>query len=137
VGKIRNLLASEHHPPMRRDLPGRSIGVFVSGHTHAPALSELRRENGDAAIVVNSGCWLRQLRPVPAHFGGPPVYVSEFVQTHARIHLEGSEVVAELWEHPKPAPRRLRTTERLAVLGRLPRQPAANAKPRVSKSERL
>ena len=43
--------------------------------------------------------------------GGPAVYVSEFVQTHARIHLEGAEIRAELWEHPKPAPRRLRTVE--------------------------
>lgn len=58
--------------------------------------------------------------------------VSGFVQTHARVYLEDSEVVAELWERPRPAPRRLRAAERLAVLGRLPAQPAADAPPRVS-----
>ncbi len=73
-----------------------------------------------------------QLRPVPARFGGPPVYVSEFVQAHARVYLDGAEIRAELWEHPKPAPRRLRAAERLAVLGRLPAQPAADAKPSVA-----
>lgn len=70
MDEIRSILASEHHPPMRRDLPGHRIGAFVSGHTHIPALSEIQHKNGDAAIIVNSGCWLRQLQPVPAHFGG-------------------------------------------------------------------
>ena len=69
--KIGVLLESGDHPPQRRDLAGRDIDVFVSGHTHAPALSGVPRE----AVVVNSGCWLRQLRPVPARYSGPPVYV--------------------------------------------------------------
>ena len=132
AGRIEALLLSDEGPPQRRDLPGRDIDVFVSGHSHAPALSRLPRDQGEVVVVVNSGCWLRQLRPVPARFGGPPVYVSGFVQTHARVYLEGSEVVAELWERPKPAPRRLRVAERLAILGRLPAQPAADANPRVS-----
>ena len=80
-------------------------------------------------MVVNSGCWLMQLRPVPARFGGPPVHVPGFVQTHARVYPEGSEVVAELRGRPKPAPRRLRVAERLAVLGRPPARPAADANP--------
>jgi UDP-2,3-diacylglucosamine pyrophosphatase LpxH len=131
AGRIEALLKSHDHPPQRRDLQGRDIDVFVSGHTHVPALSRVPRNSGESVIMVNSGCWLRQLRPVPARFGGPPVYVSEFVQTHARVYLEGAEVQVELWEHPKPAPRRLRAVERLAVLGRLPAQPTADAKPRV------
>lgn len=55
-----------------------------------------------------------------------------FVQTHARVYLEDTRVRAELWDNPKPAPRRLRAAERLAVLGRLPAQPAPAALPRVS-----
>lgn len=132
AGGIEALLLSHDRPPQRRALPGREIDVFVSGHTHAPALSRVSRGTGGSAVVVNSGCWLRQLGPVPARLGGPPVYVPEFVQTHARVYSEGPEVVAELWEHPRPAPRRLRTVERLAVVGRLPDQPPAGMKPRVS-----
>ena len=62
-----------------------------------------RRENGAAASIVNSGCWLRQLQPIQAHFRGPPVFVSKFVQTHVRIFLGDYGVRVELWEHPKPA----------------------------------
>ena len=130
VEEIRELLKADARPPMSRDVRGREIDVFVSGHTHAPSLSRPAREG--EAMIVNSGCWLRQLRPVPAYFGGPPVFVSRFVQTHVRIYLRESVVHVELWEHPKPAPLRLRTAERLAVLGRLPAQPAAGAEPRVS-----
>ena len=132
AGRIRALLRSEDRPPQGRGLRGREIAVFVSGHTHAPALSRVPRDDGEGAVVVNSGCWLRQLRPVPARFGGPPVYAAGFVQTHARVYLEDGRVHAELWEHPRPAPRRLRAAERLAVLGRLPAQPAPDAGPRVS-----
>lgn len=129
---IRDFLQTDANPPMRRDICGREIDVFVSGHTHAPSLSHLARETGDGAVIINSGCWLRQLRPVPAHLGGPPVFVPRFVQTHARVYLGDSEVRAELWEHPKPALQRLRTAERLAVLGRLSSQPATDTKPEVS-----
>jgi len=121
---------------MRRDIRGREIAVFVSGHTHAPSLSRLSRETDDA-VIVNSGCWLRQLRPVPAHFGGPPVFVSDFVQTHVRVSHDESGILVELWEHPKPTPRRLRTTEQLAVLGRLPARPVTSTKPRILMSGRL
>ena len=137
VAEIRDLLNTDEHPPMRRDIRGREIDVFVSGHTHAPALSRLERGNEDEAVIVNSGCWLRQLHPVPAHFGGPPVFVSKFVQTHVRVYLDDSEVHVELWEHPKPARSRLRATERLAVLGRLPAQPAADTKPWISARDLL
>ena len=129
---IRDFLQTDANPPMRRDICGREMDVFVSGHTHAPSLSHLARETGDGAVIINFGCWLRQLRPVPAHLGGPPVFVPRFLQTHARVYLGDSEVRAELWEHPKPALQRLRTAERLAVLGRLSSQPARDTKPEVS-----
>ena len=135
--EIRGLLTTDRLPPMDRNLPGREIDVFVSGHTHAPSLSEIRCENGDAAIIVNSGCWLRQLQPIQAHFGGPPVFVSNFVQTHVRIFLGDCGVRVELWEHSKPARVRLRTAERIAILGRLPAQPAEDTKPRARASREL
>jgi hypothetical protein len=122
---------------MDRDLLGRQIDVFVSGHTHAPALSEIRRENGDVAIIVNSGCWLRQLQPIQAHFRGPPVFVSKFVQTHVRVFLRDSAIRVVLWEHLKPARVRLRAAERIWILGRLPAQPADDAEPRVQASRIL
>ncbi|MDQ3710521.1 MAG: hypothetical protein M3387_14695, partial [Actinomycetota bacterium] len=137
VVEARNLLQTDAHPPMRRDMRGREIDVFVSGHTHAPSLSEVRRDNADAAIVVNSGCWLRQLQPIPAHFGGPPVFASRFVQTHVRVFLGNPGVRVELWEHPKPARVSLRAAERIAILGRLPAQPAEDARPRVRTSGEL
>ena len=133
---IRNLLASERHPPMGA-VRGCEIDVFVSGHTHLPDLSRLPRETGDDAVILNSGCWLRQLQPVKARLRGPPVFVSRFVLTHARVYLDDSGLRAELWEHPKPAPERLRATERLALLGRLPAQPAAHSEPRISASANL
>jgi hypothetical protein len=60
--------------------------VFVSGHTHAPSSARLQRDNGTTVAVVNTGCWLRQLQPVPARFGAPDVFVPMFVQTHVRVH---------------------------------------------------
>lgn len=88
-------------------------------------------------MVVNSGCWLRQLRPVPARFGGPPVFVPEFVLTHARVYLADSGVNVELWEHPKPAPQELRAAERLAILGRLPARPVRSSASRVVRAQEL
>jgi UDP-2,3-diacylglucosamine pyrophosphatase LpxH len=134
---IRDLLATDRRPPMDQDLAGREIDVFVSGHTHAPSLSEIRRENGEAAIIVNSGCWLRQLQPIKAHFRGPPVFVSRFVQTHVRVFLNDTVVRVELWEHPKPSRVRLRGVERIWILGRLPAQPAEDAEPRIRASGEL
>ena len=135
--EIQDLLTTDRRPPMNADLPGREIDVFVSGHTHAPSLSEIRCENGEAVIIVNSGCWLRQLQPVQAHFRGPPVFVSKFVQTHVRVFLSSSSFCVELWEHPKPARVRLRAAERIAILGRLPAQPAEDAHARVQASGEL
>jgi UDP-2,3-diacylglucosamine pyrophosphatase LpxH len=134
--EIRDLLTTDRRPPMNADLPGREIDVFVSGHTHAPSLSEIRREKDDA-VVVNSGCWLRQLQPIKAHFSGPPVFVPKFVQTHVRVSLSDSSVRVELWEHPKPARVRLRVAERIAILSRLPAQPSEDAEPRIRVSREL
>lgn len=131
---IEHFLRTDASPPMHRDLPGNRIHIFVSGHTHAPSLSTLPRDGGgagDDVVIVNSGCWLRQMRPVPAHFGGPPVFISRFVQTHVRIGIDQGEVRVELREHPKPATQHLLPAERLAIAGRLPAQPAASAQPRV------
>ncbi len=137
VGAIERLLASDDSPPMRDRLPGRTISVFISGHTHAPALSILPGGQETETVIVNSGCWLRQLRPVAAHLGGPPVFTSRFVQTHVRISLDANAIHVDLWEHPKPAPQRPRPAERLAIAGRLPEQPDHGAPPRIVGSRDL
>jgi UDP-2,3-diacylglucosamine pyrophosphatase LpxH len=130
AGLIRSRLEAGEPPPLADPLTGE-IAVFVSGHTHAPALTRLGGPGGRQGAIVNSGCWLRQLQPVPAHLGAPPVYVSRFVQTHVRIYSNSGAIQVELWEHPRPAKRRLRVAEWLAVVGRLPAEPDRDASPRV------
>jgi UDP-2,3-diacylglucosamine pyrophosphatase LpxH len=120
--RIRNALSSHEPPPMSRGSTDE-IKVFVSGHTHAPALTTLERSDGSRAAIVNSGCRLRQLHPVPARLGLPPVFVSRFVQTHVRVRRAGAETHVELWEHPRPSQQRTRSIERLAIPGRLPAEP--------------
>jgi UDP-2,3-diacylglucosamine pyrophosphatase LpxH len=83
--KIRTILNGEKGPPMNPSLDPTTVDVFVSGHTHLPALSEAERPDGTRAVMVNSGCFLRQLQPVSPHLKGPPVFVSKFVLTHVRV----------------------------------------------------
>jgi predicted phosphodiesterase len=52
------LLDSDGPMPVNVGLTGRAVSIFVSGHTHAPSLTELARDGADDAVVVNSGCWL-------------------------------------------------------------------------------
>ena len=82
---IRELLEDDRAPPMAGSASPMEIAVFVSGHTHAPAMSELARADGRRTVIVNTGCWLRQLQPVEARLGGPPVFVPTFVHTHVRV----------------------------------------------------
>jgi Calcineurin-like phosphoesterase len=128
--RIRSTLEKGEPPPLSDGVRGE-IAVFVSGHTHAPALAQFRGVGGSRGAVANSGCWLRQLQAVPAHLGAPPVFVSRFEQTHVRVYRSGGETHVELWEHPRPSKQRTRMVERLAILGRLPAEPAAGASPQV------
>ena len=128
---IRQLLEHDRPPPMAGTVSLLEIAVFVAGHTHAPALSKLRRTDGRETVIVNTGCWLRQLRPVEARLGTPPVFVPVFVHTHIRVRSGQAGVEVELWEHPKPAERPLPWIERAAIAGRMPRQPPATAEPRL------
>ncbi|MBO0702116.1 MAG: metallophosphoesterase, partial [Candidatus Dormibacteraeota bacterium] len=127
---IRQLLEHDRPPPMAGTVSPMDIAVFVSAHTHDPALSTLRRSDGRETVIVNTGCWLRQLKPVDAWLGARPVFVPSFVQTHVRVQSSRAGVVAELWEHPKPAERALPWIERLAIAGRMPSQPH-DAEPRL------
>jgi hypothetical protein len=127
---IRSRLEMGEPPPLSGAFTSE-IAVFVSGHTHAPSLTTFERPRGDRGAQVNSGCWLRQLQPIPGRFGTPPVFVSRFVQTHVRVYRAAGAIQVELWEHPRPAPRQLRVVERLAVFGRLPAEPEYGASPRV------
>jgi UDP-2,3-diacylglucosamine pyrophosphatase LpxH len=126
---IRSRLEAGEPPPLSGALTSE-IAVFVSGHTHAPALRHFDGPRGDRGAVVNSGCWLRQLQPVPGRLGAPPVFVSRFVQTHVRVYRDEGAIQVELWEHPRQSPRRLRLVERLAVVDRVPAEPDENA-PRI------
>src|SRR3712207_9120603 len=77
------------------------------------------------SVMVNSGCFLRQLQPVTPHLKGPPVFVSKFVLTHVRVYVQAGQLRVELWEQPKPAGQHLTRTERLLSWGRRPFQPPA------------
>ncbi len=134
---IRALLDSDRPMPMSGGLTGCEIDVFVSGHTHAPSLEAVVRRDGTRTIMVNSGCWLRQLRPAPAHAKAPPVFISTFVLTHVRIYVSDATLNVELWDCPKPATTPLSRVERLALLHRLPPQPPAGAEPAILFSAQL
>ena len=127
--KVRGILLGTS-PPMDPSVRGDDVDVFVSGHTHLPSLDVVERTDGRHAVAVNSGCFLRQLQPVPARFGGPPVFVSRFVLTHVRVYADGEEVRVELWDQPKPAAGRLLLVERLLSWGRRPVQPPVGAEAR-------
>jgi hypothetical protein len=116
---------------MNPSLDPTTVDVFVSGHTHLPSLTEARRSDGRRAVMVNSGCFLRQLQPVSPHLKGPPVFVSKFVLTHVRVIAQEGGLRVELWEQPKPATQRLSRLERLLSWGRRPQGPRPGAKPRV------
>ncbi len=132
--KLRAILKGEAHPPMDPDLDPTTIDVFVSGHTHLPSLEEVERRAGRRAVMVNSGCFLRQLQPVSPRLKGPPVFVSKFVLTHVRVFAQGAQLRVELWEQPKPAKQRLTRIERLLSWGRRPQGPPPGAEPRVRAS---
>jgi Calcineurin-like phosphoesterase len=131
VSEIRAHLEAGRRPPLAGELPG-TIAVFVSGHTHAPSLTGFEAGDGSRGVLVNSGCWLRQLQPVPARLGAPQVFVGRFVQTHVRVYRSADGVQVELWERPRPAPERPPLAERVAIAGRASAEPEANRSPRVS-----
>ena len=105
--------------------------IFVSGHTHLPSLAATERPDGLKAVLVNSGCFLRQLQPITPRLKGPPIFVSKFVLTHVRVFAREGKLRVELWEQPKPAGQTLTRIERLVSIGRRPPQPPAGAKPRL------
>jgi UDP-2,3-diacylglucosamine pyrophosphatase LpxH len=128
---IRQLLEQDRPPPMAGTTARLELAVFVSGHTHAPAISTLVRADGRATVIVNTGCWLRQLQPVDALLGAPPVFVPAFVQSHVRVRSSPEGVTVELWDQPKPTGRRLPWIERAAIAGRMPPQAPPAAGPRL------
>jgi UDP-2,3-diacylglucosamine pyrophosphatase LpxH len=132
--KIRAILRDESRPPMNPSLDPTMIDVFVSGHTHLPSLTTVERADGRRAVMVNSGCFLRQLQPVSPHLKGPPVFVSKFVLTHVRVFVREGALRVELWEQPKPARQSLTRIERLLSWRRRPQGPPPDSKPRVRAS---
>ncbi|MBA2346194.1 MAG: metallophosphoesterase [Rubrobacter sp.] len=129
--KIRSILNGQARLPMAPDLDPTTIDVFVSGHTHLPSLETVENGSGRATVMVNSGCWLRQLQPVSPRLKGPPIFVSKFVLTYVVVSAGDAGLGVELWEYPKPAGQRLSRVERLISWGRIPDQPSQGSKPRV------
>jgi hypothetical protein len=136
VHKVKEIVKGHRKPPMNPSLDPTTIDVFVSGHTHLPSFSKLDREGGKPCVLVNSGCFLRQLQPVTPHLKGPPVFVSKFVLTHVRVFVEDEDLRVELWERPKPAHQNLTRLERLLSWGRRP-GPPSDSKPRTRDSATL
>ena len=130
-GLIKDMLRGDTGPPMAPSIDPKTIDVFVSGHTHIPSLTEMERRDGRRAVIVNSGCFLRQLNPISPRLKGPPVFVSRFVLTHARVYVRDGSLHVELREHPKCARQRLSRIERLLSWGRKPPEPPSDAGPRV------
>jgi UDP-2,3-diacylglucosamine pyrophosphatase LpxH len=135
--KVRAVLREETTPPMLPSVHPEEIDVFVSGHTHLPSLDEVEKPDGGHAVMVNSGCWLRQLQPVSPRIKGPPIFMSRFVLTHVRVYIQGSSLRVELWEQPKPAEQQLTRIESLLSLGRRPPQPPADSKPHLRAASTL
>lgn len=131
---IKQILRGDTGPPMDPSIDPTTIDVFISGHTHVPSLSEMERPDGRRTVVVNSGTFLRQLNPILPRLKGPPVFISKFVLTHARVYVRDGSLHVELWEHPKRARQRLSRIERLLSWGRRPPQPPPHASPRVRAS---
>ena len=115
--KVRKIVLGEEPPPMGQPEMAGEMDVFVSGHTHLPSLDEVQKPDGNKAVMVNSGCWLRQLQPGPARFKGPPIFLSRFVLTHVRVFVRDGALRVELWESPKPAVQSLTRTERFLSRG--------------------
>lgn len=132
--KVQEVMEGDASPPMDDTIDPKGIDVFVSGHTHLPSLEEAKRPDGGKYVMVNSGCWLRQLQPVRARLKGPPVFVSKFVLTHARVFAEGGRLNVELREHPKPAKQNLTSIERLLSWRRMPDPPRPDEAPGVRAS---
>ncbi len=126
---IRARLERGEPPPLGEGLGG-SIAVFVSGHTHLAALGPFVHD-GRRGVVVNSGCWLRQLQPVRAHLRAPAVFAGRFVQTHVRVQRRDGTIAVELWDRQRPVQQRLRLAERVMILGRLPVSPPPDLAARV------
>jgi UDP-2,3-diacylglucosamine pyrophosphatase LpxH len=135
--QIEEILRGDTGPPMAPSLNPKTLDVFISGHTHRPSLTEIERDDGRRAVIVNSGCFLRQLNPISPHRRGPPVFVSRFVLTHARVYVRDGSLHVELWEHPKLARQKLSLIERLLSWWRMPPEPPPNASPRVRASATL
>ncbi len=129
--KVRAVATGEVPPPMASVAEPLKIDVFISGHTHLPSLEEVERVDGGRTVVVNSGCWLRQLQPVTPRLKGPPVFVSRFVLTYVRVFARGARLEVELCEWPKPAAQSLTRLERLLSWNLRPPQPLLGSKPCV------
>lgn len=99
------------------DEPWTGADLFVYGHTHTQALTELT-VGGERRAFANTGTWTRKVIRIPTHFRLPPVFVPTYELTYVVARPTGAALRVELWERPKALEYRLPWTEWLATLGR-------------------
>ncbi|MFK8215257.1 metallophosphoesterase [Haloferax volcanii] len=89
-----------------------AVAVFVYGHTHRPAVTEL-----DGGVVVNTGTWLKRLRRVESAFGVlPPVFYSWYQLNYVRVSATEDGGVAVDYERvAKDAPNEETRFQRLVT----------------------
>jgi hypothetical protein len=92
----------------RRDPDAR---VLLVGHSHQPMLAKA----ADGRVVVDAGCWVRNLVAVRAWFGLPPVFTPDDTCSWAELWSlpDSPQVQVTLWQ------RRLAITTRPDPLQRL------------------
>ncbi|HET8626319.1 MAG TPA: metallophosphoesterase [Thermomicrobiales bacterium] len=113
-GLVRGALLPAHWP---RDEPWTGADLFVYGHTHEQALTEIDVD-GRPRAFANTGTWTRKVVRIRTHLKLPPVFVPTYELTYLLVRRVGAAVRVELWERPKVLTYRLPWTERLATLGR-------------------
>jgi len=95
------------------------VAVFIFGHTHA---AFLRRVGPAGQVALNTGTWLKLLRPVPVHFGLlPAVYYPSFRLSYFCIEKQNDHLVITYVAVPKTPGRELTWLQRLVTFGKAPK----------------
>lgn len=100
------------------DEPWNGADLFVYGHTHEQALTEMVLGPGRRRAFANTGTWTRKVIRIRAHLRLPPVFIPTYELSYVTVERQGDLVRVRLWDRPKALEYRLPWTERLATIGR-------------------